>query len=104
MSTILCKVSDEDAKKLTDTIVEVEACRELYENASRRIDCPPPALKLILDYYMHSLKVHKTLWRELLVKYVGEDEASKFYNILRFDTVKKVIFKLEIEGCSLCQK
>lgn len=104
MNKILCKITDEDAAKLTDTIVEVEACRELYNKATNHIDYQPLALKVILDYYMHSLKVHKGLWRELLVKYIGEDETSQFYNILRFDTVQKVIFKIEVEGCTLCQK
>jgi PleD family two-component response regulator len=104
MAKILCKISDEDAKKLTETIVEVEACKELYNEATKHIDCQPIAIKAILDYYMHSLKIHKALWKETLIKYIGEENTAKFYNILRFDTVTKDIFKLEIEGCSLCQK
>jgi hypothetical protein len=99
----MIKVSDADAKKLTDTIVEAEASRELYEAAIKRVDCVPEALKVILDYYMHALKVHKALWREILVQYMGEDEATRLYKILRFDTVKKVIFQLDIKGCALCK-
>ena len=104
MSKILCKVTDEDAIRLTDTIVEVEMCKELYDESARRVDFNPLALKTIFDYYIHSVKVHKALWRELLVKYIGEDKASELFMILRFDTIKKVIFTLDIEGCSLCQR
>jgi len=103
MSEILCKVSDEDAKRLTETIVEVEACNEYYNKAMKQMDCQPIAIKAILDYLMQVLKTHKMLWTELLIKYVGEEDASAMYRILRFDTIKKVIFKIEIEGCSLCK-
>ena len=103
MSRILCKVSDEDAKKLIDTIIEVEACKELYDESMKRVDVVPVALKTILDYYMYTLKIHKTLWMELLVKYIGEDDATMYLKILRFNRVKKVIFQLEIEGCALCK-
>jgi hypothetical protein len=104
MNMIMVKVLDEDAKKLTDTIIEVEACRELHEEAMKRADYNGLSVKIELDYYMECLKVHKALWREILVKYIGEEDASMMFNILRFDTVKKVIFQIEIEGCSLCQK
>ena len=99
----LAKVNDEDARKLCESITETEACRELYQAAVRQADVLPDALKMVLDYYMHCLKEHKALWREILIKYIGEDEAAKLYNILRFDPVKKVIFRLEIEGCALCK-
>lgn len=104
MSKILCKVTDEDAIRLTDTIVEVEMCKGLYDESARRTDFNPLALKTIFDYYIHSVKIHKALWRELLIKYIGEDKVSELLMILRFDTIKKVIFTLDIEGCSLCQR
>jgi hypothetical protein len=100
MNKILCKVSDEDAKKLYDTIVEVEACHDLHEEAKKKLDCTPMAFKVQMDYYMHTLKVHKTFWMELAVKYLGED--VKDFNSLRYDPVKKAIFRLE--GCSECKK
>lgn len=99
---IFCKVSNEDDKNLYDSIVEVEACRDLYESATKNFDCTPDALKAILDYYMHKLKEHKSLWKDILVKYVGEDQASSMLNILRYDPAKKVIFLPDIEGCALC--
>jgi hypothetical protein len=103
MNKILAKVSEEDAKELNDSIVETEACRELYQEATKRVDCPPEALRYVLDYYMQCLKVHKALWRRILVDYVGEETASTLYNILRFDTIKNVIFQIEIEGCKICK-
>jgi hypothetical protein len=104
MNNILCKMTDEDAIRLTDTIVEVEMCKGLYDEAAKGTDFNPMALKTVFDYYIHSVKIHKALWRELLIKYVGEDKASELFMILRFDTIKKVIFTLDIEGCALCQK
>ena len=103
MNKIFMKVSDEDAKVLSDSIVETEACRGLYDEAIKQAQFSPEAMKFIMDYYMHNLKVHKTLWRELLIKYIGEAEAAKLINILRFDVVKKVIFQIEVEGCALCK-
>jgi hypothetical protein len=103
MNEILSKVSDEDAKILNDSIVEVEACIGLFEVAKKKMDCTPMAFKTILEYYMSVLKLHKELWRNILVSYLGEEDASKYYMILRFDPVKKVIFKLNIEGCNICK-
>jgi len=103
MNKILCKMAKEDAKKLIDTIVEVETCGELYNSAIKSIDCVPEALKVILEYYMYTLKIHKAMWTDILVKYIGEDETALKLPILRFDRVKEVIFELEIEGCSLCK-
>jgi len=100
MNTILCKVSGEDAKNLYDTIVEVEACRELYDTAKGKADCTPFAFKSIMDYFMQSLKVHKTLWKDLVIKYLGEDVAD--FDLLRFDPVKKVIFRPG--ECLTCEK
>jgi hypothetical protein len=103
MNQILCKVSEEEARKLYDTIVEVEASKELYDTSMRQMDIQPLAIKVVLDYYINALKVHKAYWRDILVKYLGDDTASELNRILRYDPVKKVIFKLEIEGCSLCK-
>lgn len=104
MNKILCKVEDGDAKILNDSIVEVEACREFYQSSIRSVETTPIAMKAILDYYMETLKVHKSLWQRLLVKYVGEDVVAEKYMILRFDPVKCVIFQLNIEGCALCKE
>jgi len=102
MNQIFCQTSNEDAKKLNDSIIEVQICDRLYKESVKRIDISPLALKIILDYYLQSLKLHKQLWKELLIKYIGEDDTATFYNILRFDTVKNLIFKMDTEGCSLC--
>ncbi len=104
MNTILCKISDNDAEVLIGTIIKVEAAAALYEDAVKGADYTPMAFKTVLRYYMEVLKEHKTLWRDLLIKYIGEGDTSKYYDILRFDTIKKVIFKLGIEGCALCEK
>jgi len=99
---IFCKVAYEDDRILYDSIVEVEACQELYNNATRSLDCTPDALKAIFEYYMHCLKEHKRIWKEVLVKYIGEDQASAMFRVLRYDPAKKVIFLPDIEGCALC--
>jgi hypothetical protein len=101
---VFCKMNDDDARKLTNTIVETDAAFDIYQKASKDVGFTPHALKVILDFYMESLKAHKALWRELLVKYIGEEDASKYYKVLRYDTIKKVIFRMEIEGCTLCEK
>jgi len=104
MNKILCKISDEDAKRLTDTIIEVEMCKQTFDESTKKVDYSADALRMIFDYYIHSLKVHKNLWVELLIKYIGEEETSTMFYVLRFDTVKKVIFQMEIEGCALCKE
>jgi len=95
----MIKVDREDALRLCDSITETEASRELYEEATKRADCTPEAVKVIMDYFMHCLKEHKALWRDMLVKYVGENAASEKYNVLRFDKIKWVIF--EVASCRL---
>lgn len=90
-------VKEKDAKELTDSIVEVEACRELYEEAAKQTNYSPKALKDVLDYYMQALKKHKALWRDILFKYVGEENAMYYRDVYRFDTYKKVIFLAEIK-------
>lgn len=102
MSNILCKISDDDAIKLNETIDELQFC-EIKYNKAIQSECPPFVFKEILEYYVFTQKIHKKIWREILIKYVGEDEASKHYNILRFDPVKKAIFKINFEGCNLCR-
>jgi hypothetical protein len=102
MNQILCKVSDEDAKKLVDTIDEANACKVLFDSAKTKMDCTSQAFKIILEYFKETQKAHWTLWRDLLVKYIGEDDTSKLYNLLKFDAIKKEILKLEVEGCVLC--
>jgi hypothetical protein len=99
---IFCKVSDEDDRILYDSIVETEACKELYQNAVKSLECTPDALQAILDYYMHCLKEHKRVWKDMLVKYVGEDQASAIFRAARYDPAKKVVFLPDIEGCALC--
>jgi hypothetical protein len=102
MSKILCKISDEDARTLSDSIIEVETAERVRNEAMGRTDCTPEVLRVIMDYHIHALQAHKALWRDILIKYIGEDEASRLYQILRFDMVKNVIFEMEIEGCALC--
>jgi hypothetical protein len=102
MNQRLAKVSEEDARVLNDSIVETEAALQLYKDASREGGFKPDALKTLLEYHLTVLKVHKALWRDILVRYLGQDDAAKYYQVLRFDPIEKVIFKLDIEGCSLC--
>jgi nitric oxide synthase oxygenase domain/subunit len=99
----LINVEDEDAKELTDTAIETDALKEIFDNAKNQ-GTDPTIIAEILKEYMQALKNHKTIWNRILVKYVGSDNASKFYRIYRFDMYKKVIFKQQIEGCALCAK
>lgn len=102
MSNVLCKVNDDDVLKLNALIDELQLC-EIKYNKAINSNCPPFAFKEILEYYIHVNKIHKVLWREILIKYIGEEEASKYYNVLRYDPIKKVIFKINISGCNLCK-
>jgi hypothetical protein len=88
-------VKGKDAKELSDTIVEVEACRELYEQALTQPVYSSQALTDVLNRFMQALKVHKALWRELLLKYAGEENALYYRDLYRYDTMKKVIFLQE---------
>lgn len=85
-------VNERDARELTDTIVEVEAYRELYDQALKETGCSSQALRDILDRFMQALKTHKALWRDLLFQYVGEENALYYRDYYRFDTYKQVIF------------
>lgn len=92
------QVKEKDAKELSDSIVEVEAYKELYEKAARQPNYSSAALKDVLDCFMQSLKKHKALWREFLFKYVGEENALYYRDMYKFDVYKKVIFLPESEG------
>ena len=46
---------------------------------------------------MRALKEHKALWRELLIKYAGEENAVYYRDFYRFDMYKRVIFLQEGE-------
>lgn len=85
-------VKERDARDLSNSIVEVEASRELYENAAKMIDYNPSAIKDVLDYFIQALKKHKALWKEMLFKYVGEENAAFYRDLYKFDIYKKVIF------------
>ena len=51
----------------------------------------------LLKGYMSALKQHKALWKDILEKYVGEENASYYRDFYRFDVYKKVIFlKMEV--------
>ena len=103
MNDILCSVGDEDVQKLVETADEAQIC-EIKYNQLLQTECPSFVFKIVLEYYVHTLKIHKQVWREILIKYIGEDEASKYYNILKFDPFKKVIYKMDIQGCTLYNK
>lgn len=94
----LIQVSDKDAKVLTDTIVEVEACQELYQKALNEGNYPQHLFKGILEQYMNALKEHKYKWRETLKKYVEEDDLLYYRDLYLFDIFKKVIFLPENIG------
>ena len=96
-------VIEKDARELTDTIVEVDAYRELYDGALSEPNYSSQALRDILDRFMQALKTHKALWRDLLFKYVGEENALYYRDYYRFDTYKQVIFlqKMEEENYEL---
>ncbi len=94
----LVPVKEKDARELADTIVEVEACKELYEKAVKQPNYSSHAMKDVLDRFMSALKKHKALWRELLIKYVGEEKAMYYRDVYRYDIFKKVIFLQDMEG------
>jgi len=96
---ILCGVSKDDAEKLNNTIIEVNMCEKLYKYAMEDINCSPIALKTLLDYYMFAIKVHKTLWKEIAIQYVGEEKVISSFNSLRFDPLRQVIFQMECGQC-----
>lgn len=97
---ILSKVSEDDAKELTLSIIEVEVCHSLYNEAMKDFSISKNSLQVLLEYYMHVLKAHKTLWKTILIKYLNEDDASRYEQKCRFDTIKHVIFLLDCESCS----
>lgn len=85
-------VDEPTAKKLTSSIVEVEAYKSLYEKSVLQHNYPPQAFKNLLNSYMDALIQHKALWKEILIKFVGEDEASLYRDLYKFDIYKKAIF------------
>lgn len=91
-------VKEKDARELTDSIIEVEASKELYEKALNKSDYSTKVLKDLLDYHLQALKKHKALWRDILFKYVGEENTLFYRDVYRFDIFKKVIFLPEAEG------
>ena len=94
----LISVKEKDARELEGSIVEVEAYRELYEQAARQANYAPKALKDVLDCFIQSLKKHKALWKEILLKYVGEENTSYYREMYKYDVYKRVIFLPEING------
>lgn len=99
MDTILCKINDHDANELNRSIAQLEISDKVYKSIAKDIDFTPDAFKIVYQYYIKSYQEHKDLWQKILIKYIGEENASKYYKILRFDPIKNVIFKLEVEGC-----
>jgi hypothetical protein len=99
----LATLNEEDRKALCDTIYELDAAFELYQTAAKTMSLPREQVEFLFRFYMECLKVHKRLWTDLLNKYLGEDEASKFRSLCRYDIQKNLIFRLEVEGCALCQ-
>jgi len=85
-------MKEKDARELEESIVEVEAYRELYEQAAKQINYAPKALKDVLDCFIQSLKKHKALWKELLFKYVGEENTLYYRDMYKYDVYKRVIF------------
>ena len=102
MSKFYIQVTDEEAEKLYNSLLEVEMTRTLYEVATRQMDFSPEAFKILIMYLNESYKIYKIYWNSILTKYLGEDDTSRYFNILRFNPIKKVIYNLEIEGCPLC--
>ncbi len=98
----MIQVNVEDAKALTDTIVEVEACQELYETAVRDGNYTSQAYKGILEQYMTALKIHKAKWRNILEEYVEEETLLYYREAYLFDIFKKVIFLPENVGDEVC--
>lgn len=96
-------ISNEDAEQLTQTIIAVNATQEIFKKSQTDINITPNGLRLMYEIYMENLKTHKMLWIELLNKYVGEENASTYQQLYRFDMYKKCIFLKKIEGCTLCQ-
>lgn len=97
-------ISDEDAQNLTETIIATEASYAFFQQAQTNINITPTALQVICNTYMTNLKNHKLLWIEILNKYVGQENASKYQRLYRFNIYDKCIFLKKIEGCTLCRK
>lgn len=97
------RIDNSDAKELTKTIIEVESLKELYDLSKTDINMTKEAVSAVLERYISAVKNHKLEWREILHRYIGEEETQKYYNVLRFDVDLKVIFKIQIEGCPLCK-
>lgn len=94
----MIKVNNKDSKQLTDTIVEVEACQELYNEAIADADFPQQIFKGILEKYMKALRIHKEKWRWVQEKYIEEEDLLYYRDAYRFDVYKKVIFLPENVG------
>lgn len=97
----MIKVNDEVAKKLIDTIIEVETSEKLLNEAKRDVSFDPRVFKTLMEYHVKALKEHRQFWMEVLVDHVGEDFASEYRNLYKFDIYMKVIFIQKVEGCSL---
>jgi hypothetical protein len=99
----MVKVENSDANILLESIIETDASFQIFNEAQRDIRVTPESLKILYDIYMRNLKKHKILWKEILVKYVGEDNASDYQMLYRFDIYKQVIFLLNNNGgCESC--
>lgn len=94
-------LSEEDHLLLSATIIETDASAELFQNAQKSMEIQPSSLKVIMTYYLSCLKTHKTLWDEILIKTVGEELASSYFNNWKYDVRKRTVFFLEHgHGCS----
>lgn len=97
-------ISEQDHINLTSTIIEAEACAELFKVAQSNTEIPTESLRTIMSYYMGSLRTHKLLWNEILTKTVGEELAGQYHSNWKYDIYKKVVFFQEHQngcGCSI---
>lgn len=99
----MVKLEEQDRKELSQSIFEVDASMELYQTAAKDLSMPADRVAILFEFYMKSLKEHKYLWANILNKYMGEDDASTYRNLYRYDVQKNVIFMLQPEGCAICK-
>jgi|GEM_PF-5005122 len=98
------KIEASEHIKLAESIFETEASYELLKQAEVDPNISESALKTIMLFYSRALREHKILWLEILVKYIGEDDASLLRDNLKYDLYKKVIFFQENQcDCDSCK-
>jgi len=91
----LIKIEEADNKILQDSIIDLQLSKEIFEMSKNEENSNGSVFRVIMEYYYKSVKEHNFIWSNLLVKYVGEDYASYYKDVYKFDTVRKLIFLMK---------